>query len=252
MSNSTGCEQHPENTEQTETIPMMDLEPSLALPPPPAEDEWRPVPEHTNVDACVLYISGILVLDFQSVQESESKMKTYNQWIESFQNKDENFLQVQKALDQNKEILEWLLNQNEYLTEALQELNAKQGDRCGLPLSHWVQYRNHCYHQTLKMVSWSECTDLCVSLNATFLNTERHRLMYIMRLLAVNHTWLGLSYQEEDNQWKWKDGSLPSPGLSLPKPSTDFQGKCVYANVHSVGTDNCTTSSSCMCEKPIC
>ncbi|XP_013843836.1 C-type lectin domain family 12 member B-like isoform X2 [Sus scrofa] len=240
MSNSSDCEQHPENTEQTETIPIADLEPSLALPPPPPEDEWRPIPEHTNVD------------DFQSVQESQSKMKSFNQWNESFQNKDENFLQVQKALDQNKEILEWILNQNEYLTEALRELNAKQGDRCGPPLSHWVKYRNHCYHQTLKMVSWSECSDLCVSLNATFLNMERHRLMNIMRQLAVNHTWLGLSYHEEDNQWKWKDGSLPSLGLSLPEPSTDFQGKCVYANMYSVGTDNCTTSFSCMCEKPVC
>lgn len=273
MPNSSDCEQHPENTEQTETIPIADLEPSLALPPPPPEDEWRPIPEHTNVDASrfpfslygiipvILGIFSLLLLMlcgffgyqyFQSVQESQSKMKSFNQWNESFQNKDENFLQVQKALDQNKEILEWILNQNEYLTEALRELNAKQGDRCGPPLSHWVKYRNHCYHQTLKMVSWSECSDLCVALNATFLNMERHRLMNIMRQLAVNHTWLGLSYHEEDNQWKWKDGSLPSLGLSLPEPSTDFQGKCVYANMHSVGTDNCTTSFSCMCEKAVC
>lgn len=52
--------------------------------------------------ACVLYLSGILVLDFQSVQESESKMKSFNQWNESFQNKEKKFIQVQKLLDQNK------------------------------------------------------------------------------------------------------------------------------------------------------
>ena len=32
----------------------------------------------------------------------------------------------------------------------------------------------------------------------------------ILKLLAVNHTWLGLSYKEEDNEWKWEDGSRPS------------------------------------------
>lgn len=42
-----------ENTEQTETIPIVDVEWPLALPPPPPEDEWRPIPEHTNVDGKV-------------------------------------------------------------------------------------------------------------------------------------------------------------------------------------------------------
>uniref|UniRef100_A0A4W2HGH0 Killer cell lectin-like receptor 5 n=1 Tax=Bos indicus x Bos taurus TaxID=30522 RepID=A0A4W2HGH0_BOBOX len=250
MSDASDCEQPPENTEQTETIPIVDLEPSLALPPPPPEDEWGPIPEHTNVNASrfsfslygiipvILGIFSLLLLMlcgffgyqyFQSVQESESKMKSFNQWNESFQNKEKKFIQVQKLLDQNK------------------------GDGCGSPLSHWVQHRDHCYYQTMKTVSWSECSDLCVFWNATFLNTERSRLMCILKLLAVNQTWLGLSYKEKDNEWKWEDGSLPS-GLkwSLPKPSMDFQGKCVYAGVHTVGIDNCTMSSSCLCEKPVC
>lgn len=55
-----------ENTEQTETIPIADLEPSLALPPPPPEDEWRPIPEHTNVDGKVefqvLFIFSLFVI----------------------------------------------------------------------------------------------------------------------------------------------------------------------------------------------
>ncbi|KAF5912470.1 hypothetical protein HPG69_004140 [Diceros bicornis minor] len=240
MSNASDCEQSPETTEQRETIPIVNLEPTLALPPPPPpEDEGGPIPERTNMD------------DFQSVQSSESKLKSLNHWIESFQNKEETFLQVQKVLGENKETLEWLRNQNEYLIEALQELTAKQGDRCGPPLTHWVQYRDHCYHQTTEMVSWLNCSDLCVSLNATFLKTERSRLMSIMKLLTASSTWLGLSYKEENNERKWVDSSLPSPGLHLPEPSLDFQGKCVYVNAHTVGTDNCTRSSSCLCEKAV-
>ncbi|XP_070350482.1 C-type lectin domain family 12 member B-like [Equus asinus] len=270
MSKAADSEPHPETTEQTETIPIVDLEPPLALPPPPPEDEWGPIPERTKVDAsplpfalygtipAILGVCSLLLLVlcgffgyqyFQSVQSSESKLKSLNQWIESFQNRAETFLQVQKVLDENKENLEWLRNQNEYLIEALEELKATQGDRCGHSLNHWVQYRDHCYHQTVEMVSWLNCSDLCVSLNATFLKTQRSKLTSIMKLLAANHTWLGLSYKEEDNKWKWEDGSFPSPELHLLEPRQDFQGKCVYINAHTIGTDNCTRPSSCMCEK---
>uniref|UniRef100_A0A8C4MDN8 C-type lectin domain-containing protein n=1 Tax=Equus asinus TaxID=9793 RepID=A0A8C4MDN8_EQUAS len=249
MSKAADSEPHPETTEQTETIPIVDLEPPLALPPPPPEDVWGPIPE--------VHLPFILLLSscsiyFQSVQSSESKLKSLNQWIESFQNRAETFLQVQKVLDENKENLEWLRNQNEYLIEALEELKATQGDRCGHSLNHWVQYRDHCYHQTVEMVSWLNCSDLCVSLNATFLKTQRSKLTSIMKLLAANHTWLGLSYKEEDNKWKWEDGSFPSPELHLLEPRQDFQGKCVYINAHTIGTDNCTRPSSCMLAAPVC
>ncbi|XP_066109270.1 C-type lectin domain family 9 member A-like [Saccopteryx bilineata] len=273
MSSASDSEQPPEITEQTEMIPIVDLESPLALPlpPPPPEDEWGPIPEGPNVDAftfpyslceIILVILGIFSLlllmlcgflgyqYFQSVQASEIKMKNLNQWVEYFQNKTENFLQIQEVLEQNKATIKWLRKQNEYLTEALQGLNAKQGDQCGLPLHHWVQYGDQCYHQSVAMVSWLNCSDLCVSLNATFLKRERNQLMNIMKLLAVNQTWLGLSYKEADNGWKWEDGSSPS-GLGLPEPSVDFQGKCVYVNAGTIGTDNCTRSSSCLCEKAV-
>lgn len=35
----------------------------------------------------------------------------------------------------------------------------------------------------------------------------------IMELVTGNHTWLGLSYKKEDNEWKWEDGSSPSSEL---------------------------------------
>ncbi|XP_075862956.1 C-type lectin domain family 1 member B-like isoform X2 [Microcebus murinus] len=251
MSTTLASEQPPEITEETETIPIVDLEPPPDLPPvpPPLEDEWEPIPKNTNVNAsassCSLHgiitvalsIFSLLLLllcglfayqYFQSVQASESKMKSLNQWIESFQNKAENFLQVPKVLDQNK------------------------GNRCGPSLNNWVQYMDHCYHKTVDMVPWLSCSDLCVSLNATFLKTERSGLVNIMKLLLVSQTWIGLSYKEKHNEWKWEDGSSTSPGLGLPEPKVDFQGKCVYLDVHDLGIDDCTTSSSCMCEKAVC
>ncbi|XP_045869220.1 natural killer cells antigen CD94-like isoform X5 [Meles meles] len=247
MPDASDSELPPEEiTEQTETIPIADLEPSPDLPPSlpsplplPPEDEWSPVSEPTRMNGIVpvmVGISSLLLLMlcgffgyqyFHTVEAPATKMKILNEWIESLQNKTENFLEIQKALDQNK------------------------GVKCGPLLKHWVQYKDHCYHETMEMVSWLNCSDLCVSLNATFFKTEGSRLENIMKLITVNHTWLGLSYKEEDNEWKWEDGSSPSPELGLPEPSLDFQGKCVYVNSHTVGTDNCTKSSSCLCEKSV-
>ncbi|XP_044084455.1 natural killer cells antigen CD94-like [Neovison vison] len=279
MSNASDSELPPETTEQTETIPIADLEPSPDLPPsppsplpPPPEQEWSPVSEPTRINASsfsftlqgiVPVIVGIFTLlllmlcgffgyqYFHTAEASATEMKILNEWIESLQNKTENFLKIQKVLDRNKETLEWLQSQKDYLIEALHKLKEKQGVECGRLLKHWVQYKDHCYHQTMEMVSWLNCSDLCVSLNATFFKTEGSRLENIMKLITVNHTWLGLSYKEEDNKWKWEDGSSPSPELGLPEPSLDFQGKCVYVNSHTVGTDNCTKYSSCLCEKSV-
>uniref|UniRef100_G3ULL2 C-type lectin domain-containing protein n=1 Tax=Loxodonta africana TaxID=9785 RepID=G3ULL2_LOXAF len=274
MSNDSDYEQYPVIIEQAETIPIVDLEPPLSLPPPPpsSEDVWDPIPESTNrgasptrfslcgIIAVMLGIFSLLLLVlcgffgfqyFQSLQGSESKTKSLKQWIGSFQKKAEMFIETQNVLDQNKETLQWIQNQNVYLIEALQELKANQGDRCGPSLHHGMQYRDHCYHQTMEMVSWLSCSDLCVSLNATFLKTERSRLLNFLKLFKANRTWLGLSYKEEDSDWRWEDGSSPSLGLGLPEPSLDFQGKCVYLKAHTIGIDNCTTSSSCMCEKTV-
>jgi hypothetical protein len=41
-------------------------------------------------------------LDWQSVQASENKMQSLNQWMESLQNKTEKFHHALKVLDQNK------------------------------------------------------------------------------------------------------------------------------------------------------
>ncbi|XP_044918575.1 C-type lectin domain family 9 member A-like [Felis catus] len=275
MSNAPDSQQPPEITEQTETI--VDLNLPLPPPPPAPEDEWGPNPEPTHMSASsipfflygiipvVLGIFSLLLLAlcgffgyqyFHTVEASATKMKSLNALIESFQSKADKFLHVQNVLEQNKallsyaETLEWLQSRG-HLLEALHELNQKQGVRCGCPPEHWVQSNDHCYHQTTKMVSWLDCFDICVSLNATFLKTERSRLKNVMELIAVGPTWLGLSYREKDNEWKWEDGSSPSPGLGLPEPSLDFQGKCVYVKAHTLGTDNCTIPSSCLCEKAV-
>ncbi|KAM5335006.1 C-type lectin domain family 12 member B-like [Glossophaga mutica] len=273
MSNSSGSDQPPEFTEQTEIIPVVDLESPLAFPPPPSppEDELGQIPEYTNTNASaipftlygimpvILGIFSLLLLVlcgffgyqyFESIQAFESKMKNLNQWIESFQNKAENFSQVPNNLGEIKEILVRLQRQNEQLNETSQELNAKQGGQRGPPLHGWVRYGHYYYQQSREKASWSKCSDVCASLNATFLTTERNGLMNITALFPLAQTWLGLSYNKTDNRWEWEDGSSPSFDLSPPNPSLGFQGMCVYVNTCNIGTANCATPSSCMCEKP--
>ncbi|XP_006167235.2 natural killer cells antigen CD94-like [Tupaia chinensis] len=268
MSNAADAEQPPEITEQAEMVPIVDSELPLELPPPP-EDEWDSSPKSTNVNASsfsfslhgiipvVLGVFSLLLLMlcgffgyqyFQSVQASESKLKSLNQWIDSFQNKAESFLQAQQVSSQNK-VREVLQNQQNII-ETLQELQDIQGGRCRPCQNHWRYHRGHCYHETREMGPWLNCSDICVSINATFLKTERGKLMTIAKLLPVSHAWIGLSYNLENKDWKWEDGSSPSPDLNLPNPSLDLQGKCVYLEAHTVDTADCTKPSPCLCEMP--
>uniref|UniRef100_A0A7N5KIJ8 Killer cell lectin-like receptor 5 n=1 Tax=Ailuropoda melanoleuca TaxID=9646 RepID=A0A7N5KIJ8_AILME len=259
MSNAADSEQPPEIAEQTETIPIADLEPSPDLPPPPpsspppAEDEQSPISEPTRMNGtrfyafmfCLCYHKVLLHLILLFSNCCYLGILRFREnigiWKKIFKDK----------RNQLSKFRHRLRNQNDYLIEDLRELKEKQGVKHGPSLNHWVRFEDHCYHQTMEMVPWLSCFDLCVSLNATFLKTGGSRLKNIMELVTGNRTWLGLSYKEEDNDWKWEDGSSPSSELDLPKPSLDFQGKCVYLNSHTVGTDNCTRSSSCLCEKTV-
>nr|XP_012788847.1 unnamed protein product [Sorex araneus] len=258
-------------TEETETILVVEPEASLALPPPPPdslqEDEWDQTTEHPNTKVpplpiclygtipVVLGIFSVLILMsgffafqyFQSVQESENKMKNLNQWMEFFQNNVVQSHDFQKAFNENKEILKSLGNQNEYLIESSHESKMQQEAGCNPSQRPWVLHRGFCYFKTQETVPWLNCSDLCVSLNAEFLRTERRKLTIIMNLLAVNHTWLGLSYRKEIGEWKWNNGSLPSPSLHLPEPKAEFEN-CVYAFEDKIDTDDCIKSHSCVCE----
>lgn len=271
MSDAPDCEQPPEEiADKTETIPIVELEPKSDLPlPPPPEDEWIPIPNTTNVNASfsrclhattpvILGVLSLLLLGlcgffgYQYVQASESMMQSLNQWI---QNNEEKFLQIQNVVDQNKETLEGLQTQNMLLMDILQELRWKEANRPGPSVNHWIQHRDHCYNQTTETVSWFQCPYLCSTVNATFLKTERSTLMNIMPLLSVSHAWLGLSYKQEANEWKWEDGSTASPDLflrGLPEPSVEYQWKCAYLKADTIGADDCNTTSSCICEKEIC
>ncbi|XP_055970969.1 C-type lectin domain family 1 member B-like [Sorex fumeus] len=274
MSNASDSEQPTEEiTEETETILAVEPEASLALPPPPPpdspqEDEWDQIPEHTNKKAppfptclygtipvilgifsVLLLMSGFFAFQyFQSVQESENKMKNFNQWMEFFQNNVIKSHEFQKAFNENKEMLKSLGNQNEYLIESLHESETRQEARCNPPQHPWVQHRGFCYFKTQRTVPWLNCSDLCVSLDAEFLRTERSKLTIIMNLLAVSHTWVGLSYRKEIWEWRWDNESSPSPSLHLPEPKVEFEKNCVYTFEDQIGTDDCNRSHSCMCE----
>ncbi|XP_006888520.1 PREDICTED: killer cell lectin-like receptor 2-like [Elephantulus edwardii] len=272
MSNSSDSEQPPVITEQAETITIEDVETPLALPPPPpTEDEWEPSPENTNTRASsttyslyavipvILGVFSLLLMIlcgffgyqyFRGLQASESKMKNLNQWIESFQKKSEIFTEAQRVLDQNKETLQQIRNQNIFLIEALQEFNkANQGDRCGSPLNHWIQYKDTCYHKTWKKVTWFNCTSLCVSFNATFLKIGSPSLMNFLKLYSVSHTWLEEHNKEEDKELSWEDDAKSSLDPDLSESTVDMKKKCPYLNALTIGTDDCSKYYSCMCEK---
>lgn len=273
MSNASDSEKpSDEITEETETILTVEPETTLALPPPPdshQEDEWDHIPEQSNRNASsfppclygtipvILGIFSLLLLMcgffgyqyFQAVQVSENKiLKNLSQWIELIQKNVAKSYEFQNVINENKETLKKLENQNDYLIESLHELKTEQGITCGPTQHPSEQNRGFCYFQTQKEVPWLNCSDLCVSLKAEFLKTERSKLMIVTNLLAMQPTWLGLSYWKENREWTWEDGSTASPHLHLPEPKEEFEDNCVYVLEDKIGADDCIEAHSCMCE----
>lgn len=71
------------------------------------------------------------------------------------------------------------------------------GHMCAHPPHHRLQYRDRCYYQTVEMVSWLNCSDLCVSSNGTFLESERSMLMVKLTFFFTSVIWtLSRNYTE--------------------------------------------------------
>ncbi|XP_043825013.1 C-type lectin domain family 1 member B-like [Dromiciops gliroides] len=252
----------PESAEQEVTTLVSPL-PLSAAP----EEEWGPIPNDIFVKditdrsspwEVIALILGVLCLllmitsiffgyqYFQNTQQSSSNMDDLTKELESFHHEVENFTGTIKKTQED--ILGNLKTQIEKLFDKLKMQKMKQGNYFEPCLKHWKQYEDNCYHQTLNVASWYDCSKLCDSMNSTFLQSGNDMLMDFMKTMTLNDTWVGINYQKGSEKWEWMDGS--SYAFSLPpKPEQNFQDLCVYVKLHTVDSYQCNKTLPCMCEK---
>ncbi|XP_072510051.1 killer cell lectin-like receptor 6 isoform X2 [Notamacropus eugenii] len=202
--------------------------------PSPSEPFIKDAPATCSPWAAIAMILGILSLlltltsgflgyqYFQHIQQSATNMNVLNEELESFHSKIEN------------------------LTETMKKM--QEGNYPELCLKHWKQYKDNCYYQTLKTVTWSNCSSLCVSMNSTFLQSGDDMLMGFMKTFILNDTWIGISYEKDKKEWKWIDG-FSFPFEAPPKPERNVQDLCGYIKLRTMNLYDCNKTLPCICEK---
>ncbi|XP_007503792.2 C-type lectin domain family 7 member A-like isoform X1 [Monodelphis domestica] len=239
---------------------------SLPLTAAP-DEEWAPIPndiffkDDTTTSApwgLVAVILGILSLllmitsiffgyqYLQNIKQSPSQVDGFTKELESFHNKVENFTGQLKKMQED--ILRDLKIRIEDLFDILRTRKINQGNYSEPCLKHWKEYKDKCYNETLKIGSWSNCSDLCNSMNFTFLQSGNHMLMEFLMTFTLNDIWISVSYEQDSKEWKWRSGSY-YPFLKSPKPEQDLKELCVYIKLNPMGSYPCDETLSCMCEK---
>ncbi|XP_074051290.1 killer cell lectin-like receptor 3 [Macrotis lagotis] len=243
---------------------------TLVAPLPPSaepENEWGPIPNELFIKdvpdtrspwAVIVVILGMLSLllmittaffcyqYFQNEQESARRMDDLIKVSVSFHNKVENFTESMKKIQED--ILENQKIQFKKFFDILKMQKVNQGNHSQPCLKNWNQCKDDCYHQTLKDGLWFNCSDLCISMNSTFLQLGTDMLMDSMKIFVLNETYIGVVYQKDSNEWKWIDGSS-CPFLASSKTEQNFGDSCAFINPCTVNFYQCNKILPCMCEK---
>ncbi|XP_077952094.1 collectin-12 [Gasterosteus aculeatus] len=81
----------------------------------------------------------------------------------------------------------------------------------GCPVD-WVNYKGNCYFFSKNMQNFDEAKTSCESTSASLLIiNDREELTWLKKqTLGKGYFWMGLTDREEENVWRWLDGSEPA------------------------------------------
>ncbi|KAM8822435.1 collectin-12-like [Spinachia spinachia] len=102
----------------------------------------------------------------------------------------------------------------------------------GCPVG-WVNYRDNCYFFSKNMLSFDDAKTSCDSSSASLLIiSDLEELAWLKkRTVGKGYFWMGLTDREEENVWRWLDGSEPAFTRWKPGQPDD------WGHGHEMGED---------------
>ncbi|XP_069505668.1 CD209 antigen-like protein C isoform X2 [Ambystoma mexicanum] len=128
----------------------------------------------------------------------------------------------------------------------------------------WVLNNNQCYFFSSVHETWERSQNICKSYEADLvIITDSTKQAFITKTIANDYFWIGLTDVEQENQWKWVDGSrLESRFWHCDQPDDAFGGEdCVFAGyigpctpepgqvLNNWNDENCAHVQQFICEK---
>ncbi|XP_055974026.1 killer cell lectin-like receptor 2 [Sorex fumeus] len=116
----------------------------------------------------------------------------------------------------------------------------------------WSCCGEKCYYFSKEREKWRRCEEICRKYNSFPLKIAgEDELRFIQAQVFTEYYWIGLTYDDRKNKWKWFDNTDYSGIDSDGKTSLPSGGKCACVTATRLETMDCFSSYNCVCEKRI-
>uniref|UniRef100_A0A452RNS7 C-type lectin domain-containing protein n=1 Tax=Ursus americanus TaxID=9643 RepID=A0A452RNS7_URSAM len=115
--------------------------------------------------------------------------------------------------------------------------------------SDHLSYRGIKYYYFIpESQNWKGCKQTCQSYNSSLLKiNDEDELAFIQSRTYSNNYWIGLSYDDREQKWKWIDTGPPF-GINYTFMSSSGRGQCAFLTSTRTTPIECSKTYGCICE----
>ncbi|XP_070309726.1 killer cell lectin-like receptor 2 isoform X2 [Odocoileus virginianus] len=174
---------------------------------------------------CLLLLMTITVLGikiFQYIQEKHQQEEILRNLSQKYDVlRSDNYLKKQlltektSECDRLNETVRQIKRSDLLVTE--KECNQEKKSSESLPNTgklkevSWWCWGVNCYYFTAETNTWMGCKQICQSHNSCLLKIDDAEELNLLQPQACqNSYWIGLSFNQMENRWKWIDNGIPS------------------------------------------
>ncbi|XP_022351052.1 protein mago nashi homolog 2 isoform X4 [Enhydra lutris kenyoni] len=115
----------------------------------------------------------------------------------------------------------------------------------------WSCYGIKCYYFIPESKNWNRCKQTCQSYNSSLLKiNDEDELAFIQSQTYRNNYWIGLSYDDREQKWKWINIGPPF-GINYTFMNSSGRGQCAFLSSTRIATIECSKTYNCICEERI-
>ncbi|XP_067402588.1 C-type lectin domain family 2 member B-like [Emydura macquarii macquarii] len=110
----------------------------------------------------------------------------------------------------------------------------------------WIGYQGKCYYFSETENNWNNSQNNCSALGASLAVIDsKQEMAFMMRYKDTSEYWIGLWREQEQQPWKWVNGSDFNNVFKIRGG-----GDCAYLNDDSVSSSRCISERNWVCSKP--
>uniref|UniRef100_A0A3B4C4T3 C-type lectin domain-containing protein n=1 Tax=Pygocentrus nattereri TaxID=42514 RepID=A0A3B4C4T3_PYGNA len=118
----------------------------------------------------------------------------------------------------------------------------------------WMYFRSSIYYMSTEKKSWTESRQDCKNKGADLVIINSREEQFVEMIRKGQEAWIGLSDINQENGWKWVDGSTLNTRFWCSREPNNYEGNedCVITDILNTWNDiKCSVRISWICEKKV-